>query len=110
MKNVLINLLRGISYVSFPVGVFLFGFLVFGIAWNNLDFTAPEIALSIVLFFFPPFIILFLHPLRTGSKQAVEVKFDRQYLMVTIMLALLGLSFFFLWIFYLSLLGFIYAG
>ena len=65
-KNIVIHLCRGLAYVTFPIGVFLFALFIISASQHDLDFTTIGNVLLNVLaflfFFIPPMIILFLHP------------------------------------------------
>jgi hypothetical protein len=79
MKNIFVHMLRGISYLSFPVGVFLFAVFILSALDHDLDFsTTINVLLNVsafLLFFIPPLIILFLHP-SPASNAATEEKGD----------------------------------
>src|SRR5690348_12395139 len=124
MKNILVHLLRGISYVAFPVGVLLFGLFIISASSNDLDFTTTRnilINTSAILFFFaPPVIILFLHlsPKRsngivesnTDQTPTARIKFDSRYLPVVILLGILGAGLLFFGLIYLIFLGLVTGG
>lgn len=122
MKNIVIHVLRGVSYIAFPIGVALFAFFL--ISWNELDFTTFRNILinisAILLFFIPPIIILFLHSsikhpnegflLNTTQAKTGNIWFDRSYLLVVITLFAFGVSLLFCGFMYLIFFGFVLGG
>lgn len=65
-KRTIVHIFRGLAYIAFPIGVFLFALFILSASQNDLDFTTfgNDLLniLAFLLFFIPPAIILFLHP------------------------------------------------
>ncbi len=94
VKKIGIHIARGLAYVTFPMGIFLFSLFILSASQHALDFsTFGNVLLNILaflFFFIPPTVILFLHPLpkqnaNTGIKRYLP------HLVIILVLAIIAL-------------------
>ncbi len=80
-KTIVIHISRGLAYATFPIGAFLFSLFVLTASEHSLDFsTFANVLLNIsaiFLFFIPPIIILFLHPVSKHSNAGIQQSTDQ---------------------------------
>ena len=94
-KRTIVHISRGLAYVTFPVGVFLFALFVLSALQDDLDFTTfGNILLNILaflLFFIPPIVILFLHPPQKDQTANAEIKCYLPHIAIIAILAVIVL-------------------